>query len=86
MNTIGYIMTVNQNIGYLEDEFGRCLKESVNLMDKWNYIKLVSKFSDNYGNELINMMEKYNKTNLQQITYEEAKKYYEQLNKNDYVL
>lgn len=31
-------------------------------MDKWNYIKLVSKFSDNYGNELINMMEKYNKT------------------------
>lgn len=42
-------------------------------MDKWNYIKLVSKFSDNYGNELINMMEKYNKTNLQQITYEEAK-------------
>ena len=37
-------------------------------MDKWNYIKLISKCSDNYGNELINMMEKYNKTNLQQIT------------------
>ena len=32
------------------------------------------------------LKEKYNKTNLQQITYEEAKKYYEQLNKNDYVL
>lgn len=56
------------------------------IMDKWDYIKLVSNISDNYGNELINMMEKYNKTNLQQITCEEAKKYYEQLNKNDYVL
>ena len=48
-------------------------------MDKLDYVNFISKHSDNYGNELINMMEKYNKTNLQQITYEEAKKYYEQL-------
>lgn len=48
-------------------------------MDKWDYISLISRFSDNYGNELINMMETYNKSNLRQITFEEAKEYYEEL-------
>ena len=79
MNIIGYMMTNNLNTGYSENEFGKCQKENVNLMDKLDYVNFISKHSDNYGNELINMMEKYNKTNLQQITYEEAKKYYEQL-------
>lgn len=48
-------------------------------MDKWDYISLISRFSDNYGNELINMMEKYNKCNLRQINYEESKEYYEKI-------
>lgn len=48
-------------------------------MDKWDYISLISKCSDNYGDELINMMETYNKCNLRQITLEEAKEYYDEL-------
>ena len=54
-------------------------------MDKWHYIRLVSKASDNYGSELVNMMEKYNKNNLCEITLEESKEYYKQLNENYYV-
>lgn len=51
-------------------------------MDKWDYINLISKYSDTYGNELINMMDKYNKCNLRQITLEEAKQYYNKLIKH----
>lgn len=54
-------------------------------MDKWDYINFISKCSDNYGNELINMTEKYNKNNLCEITLEESKEYYKQLNENYYV-
>lgn len=79
MNTIGYIAMSNLNIGCLADEFGRCQKESVTPMDKWDYINLISKISDNYGNELVNMMDKYNKCNLRQITLEEAKEYYKEI-------
>lgn len=48
-------------------------------MDKDIYIEMISLFSDQYGNELINMMEQYNKSNLSEITCEEAKEYYEKL-------
>ena len=48
-------------------------------MDKWNYIERISEISDQYGNKLIVMMEKYNKLNLCEITYEEAQQYYEYL-------
>ena len=50
-------------------------------MDKWHYIRLVSKVSDAYGSELVKMMDKYEKDNLLQITLEEAKEYYEKLKK-----
>ena len=48
-------------------------------MHKDFYIILISQLSDRYGNELINMIEQYNKSNLREITYEEAKEYYEKL-------
>ena len=53
-------------------------------MDKWHYIRLVSKASDVYGSELVKMMDKYEKDNLLQITLEEAEEYYEKLQKNKY--
>lgn len=55
-------------------------------MDKWHYIRLVSKASDAYGSELVKMMDKYEKDNLLQITLEEAEEYYKQLNENYYVV
>ena len=55
-------------------------------MDKWHYIRLVSKASDTYGSELVKMMDKYEKDNLLQITLEEAEEYYKQLNENYYVI
>ena len=48
-------------------------------MNKYDYINLISQLSDKYGNELINMMDYYNKRSLMEITYEEAKEYYEKL-------
>lgn len=48
-------------------------------MGKWSYIKKISKISDQYGNKLIAMMEKYNKQNLREVTCEEVKEYYEKL-------
>ena len=50
-------------------------------MDKWHYLRLVSKASDAYGSELVKMMDKYEKDNLLQITLEEAEEYYEKLKK-----
>lgn len=43
------------------------------------YIQMISQLSDRYGNELINMMEENKKSNLREITYEEARAYYERL-------
>lgn len=48
-------------------------------LDKNDYIEMISLFSDQYGNELVNMMEQYNKPNLCEITCEEVKEYYEKL-------
>lgn len=48
-------------------------------METCDYIQMISKLSDRYGSELINMMEKYKKQNLCEITFDEAKEYYEKL-------
>ena len=48
-------------------------------MKKWEYIKLLSDISDRYGDKLLLLLEQYNKNNLQEITFEEAKEFYEKL-------
>ena len=48
-------------------------------MDKDIYIQMISQLSDQYGNELVKMMNQYNKFSLRDITFHEAKEYYEQL-------
>ena len=45
-------------------------------MDKWDYIDLISKRDHRYGYLLLEMMERYNKNNLQEITEQEAKDFY----------
>ena len=45
-------------------------------MNKWDYIKFISNLSDLYGNKLLEMLDSYNKDNLQDITLEEAKDFY----------
>lgn len=49
-------------------------------MDKQYYIKQISNKSDKYGDKLVEMMYLYDKDNLQEITLEEAKEFYEKLN------
>ena len=48
-------------------------------MLKIDYIKEISKMSDRRGNELITMMDRYNRICLDDITYKEAKEYYNEL-------
>ena len=52
---------------------------SSKIMGKWEYIKLLSDISDRYGDKLLLLLERYNKNNLQEITFEEAKEFYEKL-------
>lgn len=48
--------------------------------DKWHYIGKISQLSREYHAEyMINMLDKYNKNNLQEITLNEAKEFYEEL-------
>lgn len=51
-------------------------------MDKWNYISLISKIDNKYGYLLLELMDRYNKCNLQEITYNEAKTFYEEIFKD----
>ena len=51
-------------------------------MDKWEYIKIISNYSNKYGDKLLDLLDINGKTNLQEITFEEAKRYCEKLNKN----
>lgn len=51
-------------------------------MDKWDYIKEISKASDKYGDLLLELMEENHVSNLQQITEEQAKEFYERRIKN----
>lgn len=48
-------------------------------MSKWNYIEKISVKSNRYGDKLLELMEKYNKPNLMEITLEEAKEFWEEL-------
>ena len=48
-------------------------------MGKWEYIKLLSDISDRYGDKLLLLLERYSKNNLQEITFEEAKEFYQKL-------
>ena len=48
-------------------------------MSKDDYIKLISSNSDRYGDKLVLLMDKYNKNNLRDITLEEAKEFWEEL-------
>lgn len=50
-------------------------------LSKWDYVRLISEASDRYGNKLLQMMEQYNKGSLIEMTLEEVKEFYEQLNK-----
>ena len=48
-------------------------------MSKDDYIKLISSKSDRYGDKLVLLMDKYNKNNLRDITLDEAKEFWEEL-------
>ena len=48
-------------------------------MSKDDYIKLISSISDRYGDKLVLLMDKYNKNNLRDITLDEAKEFWEEL-------
>ena len=50
-------------------------------MSKDDYIKLISANSNKYGDKLLELMDKYNKNNLRDITLEEAKEFWEALEK-----
>ena len=49
-------------------------------MDKWEYIKIISNYSNRYGDKLLELLDINEKTNLQEITLDEAKRYCEKLN------
>ncbi len=46
-------------------------------MNKWDYIEKIRKASTNYKDTLLDLLDLYNKSNLQEITLEEARTYYE---------
>ena len=48
-------------------------------MDKWEYIKIISNYSNRYGDKLLELLDINGKTNIQEITFEEAKEFYEKL-------
>lgn len=51
---------------------------------KWEYIHLISTFDpdDFYGSNLIKLFNRYNRPNTQEVTFEEAKEFYEELVNN----
>lgn len=51
-------------------------------MDKWDYISKIRNYPSNEIELLLDLMDVCNKTNLRDITYEEAKEYYENLKEN----
>jgi len=51
------------------------------MTSKDDYIKLISSNSNKYGDKLVLLMDKYNAINLQEITYDEAKEFWEALEK-----
>jgi len=51
--------------------------------DKWWYIKKISEYSDRYGSLLVQLMEENDKHNLEVITLNEAKEFYEKYLQTD---
>lgn len=51
------------------------------MSDKAYYVRLISTYDpvDKYGRYLIQLMDKYNKPNLMEITFDEAKEFWEEL-------
>lgn len=49
-------------------------------MNKWDYITKIKELSTIYNDRLLQLMDYYNKDNLQKITYAEAKEFWEKLN------
>ena len=47
-------------------------------MSKWNYIEKISAAGNKYGDKLQLLMDKYDKSNLRDITSEEAKEFWEE--------
>lgn len=47
--------------------------------EKWKYIHLLSNRSGRYGDYLLKMMDYYEVSNLQEITEEQARSYWEQV-------
>lgn len=48
-------------------------------MNKWEYIEIISNYSNRYGDKLLELLDINEKDNLQEITFEEAKEFYENL-------
>lgn len=48
-------------------------------MTKLEYIRAISSMSNRRGDKLVAMMDKYNRRCLDDVTYDEAKEYYEEL-------
>ena len=48
-------------------------------MSKDDYIAMISAKSNRYGDKLLELMKKYNKLSLKEITFEEAKEFWEEL-------
>ena len=48
-------------------------------MSKDEYIMMISAKSSRYGDKLLELMDKYNKPNLMEITLDEAKEFWEEL-------
>jgi hypothetical protein len=46
---------------------------------KDQYIRRISEMSDRYGNRLVELMDRYGHINLQQVTEDEAKEFYEEI-------
>lgn len=47
--------------------------------EKWRYIRRISNMSNQYGDLLIYLMDRYKKSNLRDVTLEECIEFYEDL-------
>lgn len=52
-------------------------------MEKLEYIRAISAMSNRRGDKLVAMMDKYNRRCLDDVTYDEAKEYYEELKEKE---
>lgn len=57
-------------------------KKTDTKIDKDYYINKISSLSNRYGDKLIELMDLYNCNNLQQVTEEQAKEFYNKIRKD----